>query len=192
MIPDSPTRSANIAYRNAIIIAAINTNSGYFSAMADLSKAIRAGLTNRIPMYPNIAINAPALKMTITRPAKENVPPTRSSVMARNSRLRTSSITAAPMMAFAAVVCSLPISLRTLAVIAILVAVMAVPTKRELANEYPDSSERRNTPAQGITTPRAAIAAYPGLTISRILNSNPITNRRMMAPNAAILWIKSV
>ncbi len=62
----------------------------------------------------------------------ENSPATISPTMASPRRLRTSSKTAAPMMALAASVWSLPISLSTLAVIAMLVAIIAVATNRAL------------------------------------------------------------
>jgi hypothetical protein len=54
----------------------------------------------------------------------ETIPPDTESTR----RLRISSIIAAPIIAFAALVCNLPISFNTFAVIAMLVAVRAVPT----------------------------------------------------------------
>jgi hypothetical protein len=66
-------------------------------------------------------------------------------------------MTAAPMMAFAAPVWSLPISLRTFAVIAMLVAVSAVPTKIAPGAEIPNRRQSPYPPAQGMITPTRAM-----------------------------------
>ncbi len=138
MMPDRPTRSASIAYRNATIMAKMKTNSGYFRARGVAS--IRS-MTFRMPKYPTApatTMNPTALASIRTVGVNETSPlTTRSVETASTRRERTSSMTAAPMIARAASVWSTPISLRTFAVMAILVAVRAVPTKIALAKSNP-------------------------------------------------------
>jgi hypothetical protein len=47
--------------------------------------------------------------------------------------------------------------------------------------------QKKNPPIHGIATPKSLMTAYFGPTISLILNSNPMTKRRMIAPRVAIL-----
>ena len=66
--------------------------------------------------------------------------------------------------------------------IAMLVAVRAVPTKRAAVVGYPRATIVRYPPSQGTTTPTIAIAPYRRFAISRMhLNSNPIVKRRKIA-----------
>jgi len=139
-------------------------------------------LTKVIPSQPNSTINPIALTKTKITPSGLNDPATTSSVRARARRLSISSITAAPIIAFAASDCNWFISRRTFAVMAILVAVRAVPTKNATCVSKPKSTAAAYPPIQGTMTPSIAIILYCTLKISRILNSNPITNRRIIAP----------
>ncbi len=79
-----------------------------------------------------MTMNPTALANIRTIPATEISPLTRPVETESTRRERTSSMTAAPMIAFAAPVWSMPISLRTFAVMAILVAVSAVPMNTAL------------------------------------------------------------
>ncbi len=86
-------------------------------------------LITKMPNAPPMTINATALIATSAMPPADRDPLTASALIASTRRLSTSSMTAAPMIAFAASVWSFPSSFNTFAVMAILVAVRAVPMK---------------------------------------------------------------
>ena len=116
-------------------------NSGNLPAKGVESRRSMNRVTTRRPKAPAITIKAIALSATTAMPPADMVPLTTSVLIESASRLSTSSITAAPMIAFAASVWSLPSSFNTLAVIAMLVAVSAVPIKIAVGVSYPKSSE---------------------------------------------------
>ena len=104
-------------------------------------------------------MNATAFNATIAIPAAVTVPLTTSVLIARASRLRTSSMTAAPIWLLRHQ-WSFPISRSTFAVIAMLVAVRAVPIKIALAVSNPKSRESQYPPIHGIITPTPAITPF--------------------------------
>ena len=101
-------------------------------------------------------------------------------------------MTAAPMIACAAAVLRVPISFRTFAVIAMLVAVSAVPTNTAGARGKPHAAAMSQPVTQGTATPALAIRRYRGRAMSSSLNSRPTTNSRKTAPRCATLATKSV
>ena len=72
------------------------------------------------------------MKTTKDVPVNERVPATICSETERASRLNTSSITAAPIIAFAASVCSFPISLKTFAVIDDVLSLLALSVSEQM------------------------------------------------------------
>jgi len=143
---ERPTASAQRAYKNAIIIAKIKMKSGNFLQNPVASSRSTYLLTTRIPNAPPITMNATAFMATKATAPAVTVPLTASVLMARARRLSTSSMTAAPMIAFAAGVWSFPSSFRTFAVIAILVAVSACPDK-DRSRGVKAKDEREPVPA---------------------------------------------
>ena len=110
--------------------------SGYLRAVRELSIFVTKLPRIFVPKIEPAMTNAKALINVKDIAPNDMAPPASAycSVRARATKARMSSMTAAPIMALAVSVCNFPISFRTFAVIAVLVAVSAVPMKTALAS----------------------------------------------------------
>jgi hypothetical protein len=127
IIQESPVSSATSLERNAIIMVKITRNSGYFLANSHLSSRSIYRRTTKIPNAAEMTIYRTALMIITVILVIENDPDASCVIMVTASKPRISSITAAPIITFAASACSLPISFYSLTVIALHVAERAVP-----------------------------------------------------------------